>query len=328
MKSIMKSRIPEILGIKYPIVQGPMSWLTNAESVAAVSNAGGLGILGPNAGQTTLTTSVEETTERMRREIQKTKTLTDKPFGVTLIISSDMKFTTPIIKMIKEEGVKVALVNGITEFTDKNLINELHNNGIKVVYRAWQPSIQDAKNAEEAEVDVYVATGFDEGGTVPGKVIGSFAIAPMIADVLKKTPMMLAGGITDIRTVRAAFALGAEGVYVGTRFLAVKESPTAENIKQMIVNQTAEDMLMYRTVPAYYRSFAGNLPNKLVEMDKSGATEEEIFKAMNGYIGMRDGMLFGDLDKGFASVGLGISSIKEIVSTEEAIKEMMADFID
>ena len=95
-----KNRIKEILGIKYPIIQGPMAWLTDAKLVAAVSNAGGLGILGPSAGQTTMTPSPQETMERMREEIRKTRELTDKPFGVVIIVDVDMKFTNPLLDMI------------------------------------------------------------------------------------------------------------------------------------------------------------------------------------------------------------------------------------
>ncbi len=104
------NRITQVLGIKYPIVQAPMSWLTSAELVAAVSNAGGLGVLGANAGQSTITKSVEETTERMRAEIRKVKRLTDKPFGLNLLFAQDMTYSNPMIELAIEEKVPVLAV--------------------------------------------------------------------------------------------------------------------------------------------------------------------------------------------------------------------------
>jgi len=111
----MNNRIREILNIEKPIIQGPMSWMTSAEFVAAVSNAGGLGILGPNAGQVDVTRSPEVTAERMRTEIQKTKSLTNKPFATTLIVGGDLTYTWPILEAVIEEKVPVVLVNGILD---------------------------------------------------------------------------------------------------------------------------------------------------------------------------------------------------------------------
>lgn len=207
-----KNRITEILGIKYPIIQGPMAWLTDAKLVAAVSNAGGLGILGPSAGQTTMTPSPQETMERMREEIRKTRELTDKPFGVVIIVDVDMKFTNPLLDMIIEEKVPVALVNGVAGMDFESTFKRLKNAGIKIVFRG-EPTVENARTIEKLGADVFVATGFDEGGMLPGGQIGTFSIVPLIVDSVKNIPVMAAGGISDIRGVRAAFALGAEGVF-------------------------------------------------------------------------------------------------------------------
>ena len=232
-----KNRITEILGIKYPIIQGPMAWLTDAKLVAAVSNAGGLGILGPCAGQTTMTPSPQETMERMREEIRKTRELTDKPFGVVILVDADMRFTEPILDMIIEEKVNVALVNGLDGTDYNGTFKRLKNAGIKIVFRPLDPTIENARMAEKLGADVYVATGFDEGGTLPGAQIGTFSIVPLIVDAVKNIPVMAAGGISDIRGVRAAFALGAEGVFLGTRFLATEEARTAQNVKELMLRQ-------------------------------------------------------------------------------------------
>ena len=318
----MNNRVCEILNIEKPIIQGPMSWITNAEFVAAVSNAGGLGFLGPNAGQVDTTRSPEISTERMRTEIQKIKALTNKPFGIPVLINSDLAYTWPLIETIIEEKVPVVLVNGVL---DERIFKPLKENNIKIVYRPLTPTIEDAKAAEKFGADVYVATGFDEGGTVPEQVIGTFSIVPMIADAID-IPVLAAGGIGDVRGVRAAFALGAEGVFAGSVFIPTKENPAAENVKQMIVDATAEDLLMFRTLPAYYRSLPTKLAKKLVNMDEQGASREETAKTMIGSIGMRIGMLEGNTDDGYISVGTGITPIKEIRTVKEVVDTLMQDF--
>ncbi|MCI5724636.1 nitronate monooxygenase [Fusobacterium sp.] len=324
----MKNRITERLGIKYPIIQGPMAWLTDAKLVAAVSNAGGLGILGPSAGQTTSTPSPEETMERMRAEIKKTRALTDKPFGVVILVDTDMRFTEPLLEMIIEEKVAVALVNGLSGMDYTDTFKKLKNAGIKIVFRPLDPTIENAKMAERLGADVYVATGFDEGGTLPGAQIGTLSIVPLIVDAVKDIPVMAAGGIGDIRGVRAAFALGAEGVFLGTRFLATEEARTAQNIKELMVKTNAEDLHIFRTLPYFYRSIPTKLSAELVEMDKNGASREELAIKQGGGRNMKAGMLDGDLENGYISVGLGVSFIKEISPVEKVIKELMADFIN
>ncbi|WP_242258804.1 NAD(P)H-dependent flavin oxidoreductase [Streptococcus thoraltensis] len=320
----MSNRITEILGIKYPIIQGPMAWLTNAEFIAAVSEAGGLGILGPNAGQTTITRDPQETAERMRREIQKVKSLTNKPFGSTLVVSADLTYTWPILQVVIEEKVPVVLINGIL---DDKIFTPLKEHGIKIVYRPGNPTIEDAKAAEAFGVDIYVATGFDEGGSVPEKVIGTFSIVPMIVDSIA-IPVMAAGGVGDVRGVRAALALGAEGVFVGSAFLATKESPSHQSVKDLIVKGTAEDLLLFRTLPAYYRSFPTDLAKEIVAMDEAGASRDELAKKQNGGVGMLNGMVLGNGKAGFISVGTGIAPITAIRTVKEVIDDFMQDFKD
>lgn len=324
----MKNRVAERLGIKYPIIQGPMAWLTDAKLVAAVSNAGGLGILGPGAGQNEPNSSPTETMERMREEIKKTRELTDKPFGVVILVDTDMRFTEPLLEMIIEEKVAVALVNGLSGTDYSDTFKKLKEAGIKIVFRPLDPTIENAKMAEKLGADVYVATGFDEGGTLPGAQIGTFSIVPLIVDAVKDIPVMAAGGIADIRGVRAAFALGAEGVFLGTRFLATEEARTAQNVKELMLKTNAEDLHIFRTLPYFYRSIPTKLSAELVEMDKNGATHEELAAKQAGGKNMKAGMLDGDLENGYVSVGLGVSFIKEIKPVKEVVNELMQDFID
>lgn len=321
----MNNRICSILGIEKPVIQGPMVWLTDAKLAAAVSNAGGLGSLGPNAGQTVVTRDPEETAENMRREIRKVRELTDNPFSVNVLPvqnGTDL-YTPPMLKVIYEE--KVPVVTFVGE-PDASMFQEFKAHNIKIVYRSLNPSPENAKAAEEAGADIIVATGFDEGGTLPNKVLGTFSIVPLIVDAVDHTPVMAAGGIADHRAFNAALALGAEGVYCGTVFLMSKESRMAENVKQAILASSAQDLLLFRTIPAYYRSLPGDLANELVALDRAGATNEELGKKMGGFANLRVGMLEGDMNKGYVSVGHGISHIHEIKSVYEIIAELTKEY--
>lgn len=320
----MKNRVCEILGIEKPIIQGPMNWLTDGKFVGAVSKAGGLGVLGFNAGQKEAVFTVEETIANMRREVAVVKSITDKPFGINIGPTDPDKdrFTMPMLDLMKEEGIHAAVWASMT--FDPFWVKACHDRDIRVVYRAHTPSAEDTERAVEAGVDIVVATGFDEGGTVPNKVIGTFDIVPLIVDAAKgRVPVIACGGIADERTAQAAFVLGAEGLFVGTAFLLAEESVMAQNIKDMAVKADANDLLMYRTVPSFYRSLPGELPDKLLEMSKAGATEEEIYEAQHAYDGMRDGMLFGDLSKGYASFGLGISMVHAVEPVSVIMDKLM-----
>lgn len=304
----MANRVTEILNIEHPIIQAPMLWLTDAKLVSAVSNAGGLGVLGFNAGQTEVTRSLDETIDRMRNEIRKVKAQTNHPFGLNLQAINDA-FFEPTLQLMIDEKVPVAVVAGDLE---PACLAKIKDANITIVYRPLNPTVEVTKMAVKAGVDIIVATGFDEGGTIPNQVIGTLAIIPMIVDAAENVPVMAAGGIADTRTAKAAFALGAEGLYVGTAFLMAEESRMADNIKKLAIQADADDLLLYRTQPAYYRSLPGELPNQLAEMSATGASRSDILTASHGGDGMRLGMLVGDLSQGFASFGLGISQIHQI----------------
>ena len=304
-----------------------MSWMTDAKFVAAVSNAGGLGILGPNAGLMKAPKTTEELLSTVRAEVRKTKALTDKPFGLPIILSNDLNTMSDLTDLIIEEQVAVALINFLDGIDYKPLIQKLKNAGVKTIFRALNPTPRNSREAELLGADILVATGFDEGGTVPNRVIGTFSIVSQIVDSVS-IPVMAAGGIADVRGVRAALALGAEGVYVGSVLLPTLECRMAESVKQQLVESTAQDLLLFRTQPAYYRSLPTKLSQTLVEMDNSGATREELAEAQKGGYGMRLGMLEeGRADEGYISVGNGITYIKSIRSVKEVVEDLMQDFM-
>lgn len=323
---MQNNRICQILGIEKPVIQGPLSWLTDARLVAAVSNAGGLGVLGPNAGLTaeTAVSTPHETAEKMREEIRKTKALTEKPFGVNLIPSPENDiWTPPILQVIKEEGVKVVVYTAYGEgAVIPALFNELKGAGIAIIYRDLDPSPENTRIAEAAGADIIVATGFDEGGTLPGKALGTFSVVPLIADAVQNVPVLAAGGITDGRTAKAAQALGASGVFAGSVFISTEESRVPQSVKDKIIQSDGLAMQLFRTQPAYYRSLPGKLTEKLVAMDKAGASNEEIGKVMGGLRGLRIGMLEGNTDEGYISLGTGIGSIRGVKSVADVVNEL------
>lgn len=322
------NRICQILGIEKPVVQGPLSWLTDARLVAAVSNAGGLGVLGPNAGLTAATavSTPKETAEKMREEIRKTKKLTEKPFAVNLIPTAEKDIWTPdILQVIKEEAVKAVVYTGYgAGAIIPALFDELKAAGISVIYRDINPTPENSRQAERAGADIIVATGFDEGGTLPGTALGTFSIVPLIVDAVAKVPVLAAGGIVDKRTARAAHALGAEGVFAGSVFISTLESRVPASVKEKIVAANGLDLSLFRTLPDYYRSLPGKLTEKLVAMDKAGASKEDIGHAMGGLRGLRLGMLEGNTDEGYISLGTGIGGIKEIVSVADVVERLTA----
>lgn len=323
----MTNRVCKALGIEKPIIQGAMAWLTDAKLVAAVGEAGGMGILGPNAGQTSKTTSVDETIERMRQEVRKVQRLTDKPFGINLIPLDPAKdqFTMPMIKMMAEEHVPAAAYVGDPYPEYFEALKKAH---IKIIFRQLTPTVKDAQTAEQLGADVVVATGFDEGGTMPLRSLGMFSIVPLLADAVS-IPVLAAGAITDARTARAAIDLGAEGVYCGSIFTIAKECRMDEKIKQYILRSTGEDLLFFNIpqIPIYYRTLPGGLTNSLMKAIKDGTPVEQLASKVS-LSGVQKGMLQGDLDNGYITIGTGIGNLKEELSVAQIFAILMKGITD
>mgnify|MGYP000044810303 FL=1 len=209
------NRITEILGIKYPIIQGAMQDVAKAGLVAAVSNAGGLGVLA----------SGQDTPEQVREEIRKVKELTDKPFAVNLMFLN--KKVPEIVDVVIEEGVKIVTTGA---GTPKLYMPKLKEAGIKVM--PVIPNVKIAKKMEELGVDAVIAEGMESGGHIG--TMTSQTLWPQVVDAVK-IPVIAAGGIADNRGVKAAMAMGAEGVQCGTIFSISKESPVGDNWKKVII---------------------------------------------------------------------------------------------
>lgn len=307
-------KVIKILGTKYPLIQAPMNWLTNAELVAAVSNSGGLGILGPNAGQREAY-SPEVTYQKFREEIQKTKSITDKNFGINVLLPIN-PFSEALLNAAIDEGVKYFATVGDADSIIFKKIKE--NNGV-IIHRPLNPNSENMREAESLGVDLLVATGYDEGGVIPSQQIGTFSIVPAMVDSVS-IPVLAAGGINDKRGVKAAFALGASGVYIGTRFLLTKESPMSNKVKEQILKSKNQDMLL---VAKQQRSLNTKIAVMLESKYEDLATSNENMEIIRENGGIRSGMLEGDLENGIISLNTSIEIIKNIPSVKDLIEELM-----
>jgi len=269
---MIKNLIGKLVGIRYPLIQAPMNWVSGAELAAAVSNAGGLGTLGPNAGVDAITEDFELTGERLREQIRKVRKLTSKPFAVNIPIGvgEGMKYSKKCVEVVIEEAVPVV----ITSVGGPNVYTKvLHDRGIKVFHAVSTP--RHAKKAEEIGVDAVVCEGYEAGGHKGFTELTTLVLTPMVVDAVK-IPVITGGGIGDARGVLAALALGADAVYMGTRFMATKESESHQNVKDAIVR--AKDVCTV-SVPKDFmlaRDLSNGFTNQYLAMRKSGASAEAL----------------------------------------------------
>lgn len=307
-------KVTEILGIQFPIIQAPMNWVTDATFVAAVSNAGGLGILGPNAGQHQ-GYSPEVTYQKMREEIQKTKSLTNKNFGINILLPNN-PFSQALLDAGLDEGVRVFATVGDA---NPEIFKRIKDAGAIIIHRPLDPTSANMQEAEKMGADILVATGYDEGGVIPNQHIGTFSIVPAMVDAVS-IPVLAAGGINDRRGVQAAYALGASGFYVGSRFLMTQESPLASNVKEILLEAKNEDMLL---VARQQRSLNTDFARSLADKYNSLETSEKNTLLIRERGGIRAGMLEGDLVNGIISMNTGIEIIKSLPTVAVLIKDMI-----
>ncbi len=320
-----KTRLCELLGIEYPIIQAPMDWITNAELVAAVSNAGGLGVLGPNAAQRTVNVSPVETGERLRREIRKTRALTNKPFGVNLISNKGADnfaydhYSNQCHQVILEEDVPVVVLVGDGPGT---FTASLKAAGVKVLHRFISASRAAAVEAEQAGVDAVVCVGF-EGGGHPGSVYDSSAVlVPQIVDAVG-LPVVAGGGIGDGRGIVAALAWGAEGAYLGTLFMATTECGAHENLKQAVVDAGDASTVLLPSSLGAMRALKNPMTARCQEMQSRGCSCREITEMYHsGYL---KGMLEGDAEAGTFVCGAACALVKRVQSASTAVRELVEE---
>lgn len=311
------NRVTEILNVKYPIIQAPMNWLTNARLVAAVSNAGGLGIIGMNAGQTTIATNPKEVAERSRTEIRKTRKLTNKPLGINIVASHDINsFTEETLKVAFEENIKIF---ALVDEPDERTYSLIKKHGGIIIARPLTSTAESLQKAVEFGADIVVTTSFDAGGILGTHREGSMTVIPHAVQAVN-VPVIAAGGINDRNSAKVAMDLGAEGLYIGTRFLVSEEAPTAELVKKLIVDSTNEDLVFVsNNQRAIKTEFAKQVAFQY-QQDHDGNKANAIISKQGG---LRGAMLDGKINQGIISVNTGIEQIKSISSVKTIVDELM-----
>jgi enoyl-[acyl-carrier protein] reductase II len=319
------NRLCRLLGIDYPIIQAPMNWITGAELAAAVSNAGGLGTLGPNAGATTITRDVAETGERLRAQIRKVKSLTNKPFAVNFPIGVEgvqeseggRQFSRRCIEVGLEEGIPVAItsVGPPTVYTEV-----LKAAGVKVLHAI--STAAHAKKAEDVGVDGVICEGYEGGGHKALTELTTMTMIPMVADAVK-IPIVAAGGIADARGLVAALVLGADGVYMGTRFIATKECDAHPRVKEAVVRGRDACTVSINKWMVSGRDLRNAFTQKFSEMREGGAPMENLLQFMTDHT-MYDALVQGDIEHGELPCGQDAGLINELVSAAQVVQSTIA----
>ncbi len=301
----MKNRLCEVLGVRYPIIQGGMAWSTDATLAAAVSNGGAAGIIGTGG----------RPTEWVEEEIKKAKTLTDRPFGINLMLMA------PNVEEIAELALreKVAFV---TTGAGSPLpwIERMHQGGVKVI--PVVPNVKLAKRIASSGADALIIEGMEAGGH-----IGTMTTMALLSNVLREAypiPVLAAGGISDGRAMAAALLMGADGVQMGTRFLLTTECPVHEKTKEMILNATDTDCV----VTGYSRNMgvrclANDFTRQYLEAEISGAPKETLLAMGTGR--SRKGMQEGDIVNGSVMAGESLNVLTDILPCKEVIERIIRD---
>lgn len=307
----MKTRVTELLGIRYPIVQGGLAYLAYAELAAAVSNAGGLG---------QITAMTVGGPEALRAEIRKVRQLTDKPFGVNFAIGQHGRPYEDLLAVAIEERVPVVSVTG---GNPTPLVETIKPHGIKVLVLV--SSVRQAKKCEEIGVDAVMAVGQEGGGHLGRDDVGTMVLIPRVVDAVS-IPVLASGGIGDGRGLVAALALGAEGVEMVTRFIATKECVHAhERYKQALLESAETDtVVIKRSLGAPGRVLKNAWAEKILELERKGAGYEELKDYISGAAN-RAFIHEGRVDEGYGWAGQVVGLIHDIPSVKELIERMVAE---
>lgn len=300
----MKTEITKLLGIKYPIIQGGMAWVAEYHLVAAVSNAGGLGIIGSGGAPASW----------VRDQIRETKKLTDKPFGVNVMLMNPE--ADEIAKVIAEEGVKVVTTGA---GNPAQYIEEWKNAGVKII--PVVASVAMAKMMERCGADAVVAEGTESGGHI-GETT-TMALVPQVVDAVN-IPVIAAGGIADGRGVAAAFMLGAKAVQMGTQFIVTKESIVHQNYKNKVVKaRDIDSKVTGRSTGHPVRTLRNKMTNEYLRLEAEGATLEQLENLTLG--GLRKAVVEGDTEKGSVMAGQIAGLVKQEYSCKELIEKLVKE---
>lgn len=303
----MKTKLTQLLGIKYPIIQGAMAWVSESNLTAAVSNAGGAGVIATGG----------RTTEWVREEIRKTKALTDKPFGVNVMLMAPNK--DEVVEVICQE--KVAFVT-LGAGNPTPYFEIFHKAGIKAI--PVVPSVKLAKRVEAAGADAMVIEGMEAGGH-----IGTLTTMALLTNVIPEVsiPVIAAGGIADGRGMAAALIMGAAGVQMGSRFLLATECTLHENAKQRIIAASDTDSVVTGYSRGHgVRGIRNKFTDKFLALEVSGAPDQELNDLATGT--NRLAAIDGDIENGLVQAGQSLNRLNEIKPAQAQIEEVIAEAIN
>lgn len=309
---MIRTRFTELFGVEHPIAQGGMQWVGTAELVSAVANAGALGFL---------TALTRPTPEALVKEIARCRDMTDKPFGVNLTIlpSINPPPYEEYRQAIIESGIKAVETAG---YKPQEHVDEFKRHGIKVIHKCT--AVRHALSAERMGVDAISIDGFECAGHPGEDDIPGLILIPAAANKVK-VPMLASGGFGDGRGLVAALALGADGINMGTRFLATKEAPIHERIKQQIVeNDERATELLFRSYRNTARVAKNAVALEAVKIEREGQPFEAISHLVKGTRG-REGLLRGDPDHGIWTAGMVQGLIDDIPTVRELVDRIIAE---
>lgn len=310
---MFKTRVTEMLGVEHPIICGGLSFITRAEMAAAVSNAGGFGII---------TSAHLETPTALRDEIRKTKSLTDKPFGVNISMFPAVK---PIpnrefVEVIVEEGVKAVESSGAK--SPAEYVPRLKEGKVILIHKA--ATVRHALKGQEVGADIVTIVGMENGGATGMEDVSTSVLVPALVDVAK-VPVLAGGGVADGRGLVAALALGAEGIVMGTRFMATKECPIHPNYKEWLLKATERDTtLVMRSLQNTHRALKSKVTEELLKMEARGASLEEMLPIIGNEASKRIAFE-GDFDAGQALAGEVVGLIHDIPTIKELIDRIIGE---
>ncbi len=302
-----KNRITELFGIKYPVIQAGMVWCSGWKLASAVSNAGGLGLLGAGSMYP----------EVLREHIQKCKQATDKPFGVNVPLMYPQ--VEEIMQIIIDEKVPVVFTSA---GNPRTWTSHLQSHGIKVVHVV--SSSKFAQKSAEAGVDAIVAEGFEAGGHNGREETTTLVLIPQVSRAID-LPVIAAGGIATGSAMAATFALGAEGVQIGTRFALTAESSASDAFKERCLNLPEGDTVLSLKKLAPTRLIKNEFYHQVKEMEDRGATPEE-FRELLGRGRAKKGIFEGDLVEGELEIGQIASIVKEIEPAGAVVEEIIQEY--
>jgi enoyl-[acyl-carrier protein] reductase II len=300
----METRVSRLLGTKYPVIQGGMAWVAEYHLAAAVSNAGGLGIIG----------AASAPPEVVREQIRKAKELTDKPFGVNVMLLNPN--ADEVAKIVVEEGVKVVTTGA---GNPGKYIESWKAAGVVVI--PVVASVAMARMMERGGADAVVAEGMESGGHIGSQT--TMTLVPQVVDAVD-IPVIAAGGIADGRGVAAAMMLGAEGVQMGTRFVVAKESIVHENYKERVIKAKDIDSEITGASTGHpIRVLRNQMSREYLKMEKEGASFEELEQLTLG--SLRKAVMDGDVKNGSLMAGQSAGLVKKEQTCKEMIEELMAE---